>query len=276
MVMSFWSGVTIKIDLFYNDIYITSATGFFIKKNKKLFLISNWHVFSGRNTYSGQPIHGGIPNKFLIHFNSRIYSDNFLKKDAVSQLMAELPIYNKEEIPLWLMHPKGQDIDIAAIEINFDALDIPHFDINNNFNFINERVGDDVFILGFPKGIAVHGNYIPIWKKGSIASEPSINYQDLPVFLIDASTRDGMSGAPVIIEKAGAFANQNGMLFPEGGGPVSKLLGIYSGRITAKNAARPPSVEAEEQLQLGKVWKLSAILDVLENGIPGDYQLRKT
>lgn len=34
---------------------VGSATGFFIKQKAKLYLVSNYHVFTGRNTFSGAP-----------------------------------------------------------------------------------------------------------------------------------------------------------------------------------------------------------------------------
>ena len=35
---------------------IGSATGFFYKREDRFFLVSNWHVFSGRDPYTGQSL----------------------------------------------------------------------------------------------------------------------------------------------------------------------------------------------------------------------------
>lgn len=59
------------------------------------------------------------------------------------------------------------------------------------------RVATEVFMLGYPKGLTLQGS-IPVWKPGSIASEPLFAILDgAPAFFVDALTRDGMSGAPV-------------------------------------------------------------------------------
>jgi len=52
-------------------------------------------------------------------------------------------------------------------------------------------------VLGYPEGMIGPGRS-PIWKRGSMASEPKYNWRDKPGFLIDTATRNGMSGAPVV------------------------------------------------------------------------------
>jgi hypothetical protein len=61
---------------------------------------------------------------------------------------------------------------------------------------IRLETGLDVFVLGFPRGMS-GGAEFPIWKRGSIASEPNFDIDNLPKILIDTATREGMSGAPV-------------------------------------------------------------------------------
>jgi len=72
--------------------------------------------------------------------------------------------------------------------------------------YINEQVSDRVSIVGFPLGLTVsenethwHKEYFPIWKTGYIASEPSINFESKPIFLIDSRTKEGNSGSPVYL-----------------------------------------------------------------------------
>ena len=47
------------------------------------------------------------------------------------------------------------------------------------------------------------GAMFPIWKRGSIASEPEIPIDGKPMFYIDTATRQGMSGAPVFAQTSG-------------------------------------------------------------------------
>ena len=86
--------------------------------------------------------------------------------------------------------------------------------------------GDDCFVLGYPKNIDA-GLDLPLWKRASIASEPSIDHGGLPRLLIDTATRKGMSGAPIV-------AISNGYNVPIGGkgiedsvfGRVESFVGI--------------------------------------------------
>jgi hypothetical protein len=100
----------------------------------------------------------------------------------------------------------------------------------------------DCFILGFPEGMIGAAN-TPIWKRGSIASEP---YQQHP-YLVDSATRKGMSGAPVIARHTGIFGMKRETL--DGSeliGTVEKFVAIYSGRIPGDDSLG---------YQLGKAWQ---------------------
>src|SRR4051812_28778574 len=88
------------------------------------------------------------------------------------------------------------------------------------------------FVLGYPEGMIGPGR-TPIWKRGSIASEPGYNWRDKPSFLIDTATRNGMSGAPVVARHSGVLNLGLGPGLSRDSiiGTVTKFVGIYSGRI---------------------------------------------
>jgi len=89
-------------------------------------------------------------------------------------------------------------------------------------------IGMDAFILGFPKGIA-HQQLLPIWKRGSIATEPEIPREDdLPVFLVDTATREGMSGAPVLLRSFSGYGRADGSSVL-GTGPFTRLRQVRGG-----------------------------------------------
>ena len=72
----------------------------------------------------------------------------------------------------------------------------------------------------------------------------------LPLFLVDSRTRPGQSGSPVIIYASGgmvAMENGDSAVF---GGPVERLLGVYSGRVN-------------DQSDLGFVWKVQVVIDII-------------
>jgi hypothetical protein len=102
----------------------------------------------------------------------------------------------------------------------------------------------------------------PIWKRGSVASEPDYNWRDKPAFLIDTATREGMSGSPVIARHSsvllttgsdGAVENDSVI------GTMTKFAGIYSGRIG----------EDEMGVQLGLVWKPEVLKDIVSEKTRG-------
>jgi hypothetical protein len=70
-----------------------------------------------------------------------------------------------------------------------------------------------------------------------------MDYEDRPVFLIDATTRGGMSGSPVVLRIYGDYATI-------GGKSWTRFLGVYSGRI-------------HDQTEIGRVWRPSVIKEIL-------------
>lgn len=108
-----------------------------------------------------------------------------------------------------------------------------------------------VSVIGYPLGLATGGNW-PIWKTGHIASDPDLDFQPgTPAFLIDATTRSGMSGSPVVLRLNGGFGTrQGGYLLA--GGTSTKFMGVYSGRI-------------REESEIGTVWRPFVIHEILLN-----------
>jgi hypothetical protein len=109
--------------------------------------------------------------------------------------------------------------------------------------------GDAVSVVGFPFGLSGGGRFA-IWATGFMATEPEIDYDAKPIFLIDCRSRPGQSGSPVIASRSGGLVtltNGEAVMFV---GPQMKFLGIYSGRIN-------------DQSDLGIVWKRTAIVELV-------------
>jgi hypothetical protein len=154
---------------------------------------------------------------------------------------------------------KDQDLD------NIVAANASNLGLNPKLKYYLTQ-GLDVFVLGFPIGIS-GGWKFPIWKRGSIASDPSEDIDGLPLIFIDTATREGMSGSPVYVQThyvpeqinspstIPKSATQAYFLVPK----VRDFLGIYSGRV-----GNDPF-----KAQLGTVWKQTAIEDVITGASPG-------
>lgn len=113
------------------------------------------------------------------------------------------------------------------------------------------NVGMDVFILGYPFGRGVAG--LPVWKRGSIASEPELVLgAQLHVF-VDTASRPGMSGSPVIRRNWGNYTTTDGSVVMTTGS-ATKFVGVYSGRIIGTDPL---------DAQLGLTWPAAFVPEII-------------
>jgi trypsin-like peptidase len=238
---------------------IGTATGFFYKHGDRRFLVTNWHVLSGRNPYDGQPLHksGGTPDTVTLPLHKQKLGEFLLGHRC--------PIEDGNGDPIWLQHPRGQDIDVAVLPLPNLPPDCVAYELPRPGEKTDMRlqVGLDCFVIGFPLGIS-HQQILPIWKRASIASEPQAPHDNLPVFLIDTATRSGMSGSPVIL-RGGSYINTSGDTVL--GVLASRWVGVYSGRYVGAN---------ELEAQLGRVWHRQVVDEIITGNVRGSYQLRRT
>ncbi len=187
---------------------------------------------------------GFIPKEIQICYHS---SSNFYEWVAKTE-----NLFDENGNPRWIEHPQGKKMDVILLPLkNIDKeIKIYPFDLKLQDIDIILEISMRVCILGFPLGFCAGGNY-PIWKTGHISSEPNLNYNGTPMFLIDATTKEGMSGAPVILRLNGGYKRMNGA-YVLGGKTQNKFLGVYSGRIGA-------------EADIGRVWKPSVINEIIEH-----------
>ena len=252
-----FSVCAIPVSICCDDSILGQATGFFYERASRLFLVSNWHVFSGRDPSNGQPkdqIGFRVPNKLRFSFHP--------VNDLASVCQVTMPLSSSEGLSTWIQHKShGQRVDVAAMQIDFDALakqnntTIRPFTINGapQVNDMLIMIGSDIFVLGFPLGT--------VWKRGSVATEIQIDVNDLPSFIIDTATREGMSGSPVIARSAQGYTDVGGggVMAP---GVFTQFLGVYSGRY----------VGGIDEAHLGIVWKAAAIEQIIDDPAPGDFE----
>lgn len=248
-----------------NSEYTAHATGFLYRKNEEFYLITNLHVASGRNIFTQQPL-----DKNAVLPTSITFTSSILNKDGViSKVMKfelRIPLYDEQGFPIWLVHPKfKRTVDIAAIPIkllNSPLKESEKFCCITDIELQNDLVfdvSDDVFVVGYPFGRgSVFSTLlpVPVWKRASIASEMDWHYymDDRPVFLVDTTTKTGMSGSPVIGITKGIMRTKNGSV-TLGTGCAMQLLGIYSGRIDGN---------LQNDSCLGLVWKKELIDETIE------------
>lgn len=237
-----------------------AATGFFYESNAGIYFITNGHVVTCRDPLSGELL-GVSEEPKQLRLRMATYAPCCLYQGCgqghFRKIDYRVDLYD-ESGPKWKEHPTlGLKCDVVA-------LDVPrpdgmakwwHEPINDVYS---KRVpvvpGATVFISGYPIGIRIGVPETPIMKSGYIASEPHYgveitdpkddSVQKLPAFLLDAQTRQGMSGSPVVANSSGIFSMtdpyedvdlDNPTFWDRDdvvvGGNVTEFIGCYSGRV---------------------------------------------
>lgn len=238
------SGSSLLIEPFFKEQALATATGFTIELAGGYYLITNWHVVSGRNpdTNSCLDRNASVPDRLIVSFHR--------KNSLGAWVRLEIPLLSVDGAPLWIEHPLGSIVDVVALPLEMSAdIEIYPLDVSLARTDVVVSPAMPVSVIGFPLGLRAGENW-PIWKTGHVASDPDVDFQaDRPAFLIDATTRPGMSGAPVILRLTGGYDTSDGG-HVIGGGMTTKFLGVYAGRI-------------HDDSEIGRVWRPFVIQEIL-------------
>lgn len=93
--------------------------------------------------------------------------------------------------------------------------------------------GLECMVIGYPSAPKKELMF-PIWRRGIIASEPLIPWDEKPIFLLDCTTSPGFSGSPVFRHHVGPvpFYEKDGSLTVDPSAIVTTtLVGVYCGRL---------------------------------------------
>lgn len=241
------------------------ATGFLYQNNQNTFLITNKHVASGRNIQNNKVLSktGVLPHTVRAFIASIAKSTDGEGKSFCKWIEHEIKLYDKNGKPLWHEHENCK-VDVVAIKLEVaEEIKVTLRPLNANklYDFPIE-VSDDVFVIGYPVGIT-GGKKTPIWKRGSIASEPNLNIDDMSKIIIDTSTREGMSGSPVIARCDNMLISGDGTIpDDEFFGAHYQFIGIYSGRLNSRDE------EDDFTTHLGVVWKKSYLEQIFASASP--------
>lgn len=225
---------------------LATATGFIADSSSGPLLLTNRHVLRGRNNLTDQPLSssGAIPDEVAIIHNRANQPGQWIERIE--------PLYSGQN-HLWHEHPTLlARADMVALSLTrLDDVALHPHTLGVGDPPLTVGPADILSVIGFPFGLQGGGS-LAIWATGFVASEPTIDFQDLPMFLIDCRSRPGQSGSAVIAHRHG------GMLPLEDGssalynGPVSRFLGMYSGRVN-------------DQSDLGMVWKATALKQLVDS-----------
>ncbi len=248
---------------------VSQGTGFFFAnttldgKPDTVFLVTNYHVVTGRAPLTpGSRVGDRI--RFILH-------ESTTELTKVRQI--ELPLYTDHGDPVWTASDSVPSADVVLVPLPpsvYRDISIFVFTEAHTRSDIRIRPASNATLLGYPYGFFDESHFLPVWKTGHVASEPSVDFNNLPTFLVDVSAFPGMSGSPVLAVANGVYEAEDGSMRS---GRVLKLLGIFSSMpvIRERNTnAAAAAAGAEPQtteinLQLGYVWKAGVIADLAKS-----------
>jgi hypothetical protein len=273
------SFTTVRLTAFFNEIELAKATGFFwygtFNGQPNYWLVTNWHVLTGRNAAYPQSClnkDGAVPNRLLLQLVLAESEPEYAQGNPGQLFLEEqsIGLYDAEGNALWAQHGRKNHIDIGVINLGA-GLRYSRYAIAGA-NRVPQRqdmavaLGNDVFILGYPLGFA-HFLNTPIWKRGSIASEPNLEMPEANGrVVIDATTRAGMSGSPVFMRAKTHYVTEAGKVRAHPN--ATRFIGIYSSRPNFLPLTGDDGRD-DWRAEVGYFYKTSYIADTIVNGIQG-------
>lgn len=235
---------TTRISTFSGSRVLTSASGFFFRRDDRLYLVSNRHVFA--DTESSH-----FPDRFEIGVHTDM-------QDLTRHAVISLPLY-RDGFGRWReATDSGGPVDIAAIELPagslpadavLQAFDETHLDTRAE----EVAIGDALTIAGFPLGFHDTIHHLAVARSASIASAYGVRFQRQGCFLTDARTHRGSSGSPVVRRRTNERS----------AAPTSswQLLGVHSTRMDMRTRDQ----SQDESLGLNCAW-YADVLPTLTGG----------
>lgn len=251
----------VRIETTYPDGSTGAGTSFVFRDvnappDHQLFLVSNKHVVEGASE--------GI-----------MY---FAERGPDGRPILGQPFFLRNDLfdTQWHGHP-DPEIDVSVMPLSWQLATIEKAGRIAHVHAVTEAdiahigtlqeldVTAPVVFVGFPNGMFDEKHYLPIFRRGYVATAPDLDFNGDPVFLIDASVFPGSSGSPV-------FTVGDSLI---GGTPSLKLLGIVAavytqvaeGQITWEPIPtnEVPVPRIKQMIDLGIVFKSRCIIETLES-----------
>jgi len=167
-------------------------------------------------------------------------------------------------------------IPLAPILRYFEATGQKPFYVNLDKHLVPDKnAAEDlsaiqpIVFIGYPYGIHDEVNLLPIARRGFTASPYVVDYNGLPLFLIDANVFPGSSGSPVMVLDEGGYSTKRGISL----GSRAYFLGIvdqayiHTEQGVVKFTPLPtqfvPTYDEHQYFNLGAVIKAKAILNTM-------------
>ncbi len=242
------SVMSLFVQMGFRGQVLSTGTGFVVQSARGPLLVTNRHNVTGRDNTTNRPLSstGGIPDEIVIAHNAT---------QRMGVWLARREALYESDIPRWIEHPVlGPRADFVALPLTqLEGVKLYPYDVSDIPWNRDIAVGpaEPVSVIGFPFARAA-GGFFAVWATGFVASEPDLDYEGLPILLIDCRSRPGQSGSPVIAYSGSGFTKRADGGISQYAGEVWRTIGVYSGRINKES-------------DLGMVWKREAILELLDS-----------
>jgi S1-C subfamily serine protease len=179
-----------RVSTFEGERSLTSASGFFFRRERRLFLVTSRHV---------------VRDDESAHFPDRVEIELHLdSRDLTRSIGFRVPLYHEGRSVWRQATDSGGEVDVAVIELEEGKLPQPQ--VLRAFTpahlprrLASVEVGSPVLVVGFPLGFHDTLHHLPVVRQAMIASSFGVRFQGHGYFLTDARTHRGASGAPVVM-----------------------------------------------------------------------------
>lgn len=234
----------VKIQTYDGAQHLTNASGFFFRRDERLYLVSSRHVMFDEPSEHH-------PDRIEIEFHTN--PENMAESISFSILL-----YNNGSSNWRNAVDAAGEIDVAVIELDQSVL--PQSMVYSAFTPAHllpadatVDIGIRLLVVGYPLGFHDTLHHIPVVRGGCLSSSYGLRFQGSGFFLTDARTHRGISGAPVIMR---ADRQQE-----ELGDLQCYLLGIHSARLDLGTR----DVDLDEALGLNCSWYADILLTLTED-----------
>jgi len=185
----------------------TSGTGFFFQfsigdESYVPTIITNRHVLENVNSVE-------------LVFSLNDYFES-------SQRVVEKKIIDYVDVQGQLIYHSDPNIDLCALKIS----PIVQYQMENNVRFQQVNLNmenvptdqeledlkfvEDIVMVGYPNGLSDNLNNLPIFRQGSTASHPGVDFEGRPECIVDMTITPGSSGSPVFIYNPNGYTDKKG------------------------------------------------------------------
>ena len=241
-----------------------NTKGFYWREVEATWIVTNRHVLLPK--VEGNEI---IPDTITFH----------VRKVVGQGIVWEPVILDVTEIKKRLKLHTDSEVDVAILRVD-DLLrermkpgniymtlsSVSEEDLPENKN-ISAEVADDVVIIGYPKGFYDEKNIFPIVKSGIIATRWGMNFNDMPVFLIDAKLFPGSSGSIVVTKPISSIVAEGPM--KDERETQFAFLGVYSGEPFRQQEPidlDDITIIRKDSFNVGTVWYGKLVVDIVKKG----------